>query len=292
MKTKTKTKKNKVFFQIYDSVNEFIDAVNTKSPHFKNEDNIKEWKRLVDSTRQDFHGDFQDVLKKMREQNFSTEASLMSGAMEDINFANFSETAWEFRQRLEEGDSVDVNRYLDGQDKYWNGVRRKPRTKQVVRVYASFGGNWRRTDKELAMCGATGVTLCEILESMGVGVELWAVQGSSDFAYDVASVWNRANNITLIKLKNSYEFFNLGLVNYILGDKTVFRNADFRTLVKSADENGYCISSNFGSSMQVDADMLGMTDEEKKTSIFIPFTYTAEEARAVIKKILSKPIEK
>ena len=182
----------------YDSVKDFIDDV-SKPPEggWKLEYHKNRWQRLEVSRAGSFNGSFKNIVDKYRKHDVKREASVLAGVMNEINCADFTERAWEYRQRLEEGDIIDVNRYLDGHEKFWCGVKRSFRTKQVVRVYCGFGGNCGRSPEELAVCGAVCVTLCEILESMGIGVELWGIGAASGL------FTNGDDGETLIKLKGS-----------------------------------------------------------------------------------------
>ena len=207
---------------------------------------------------------------------------MLAGVMNEINCADFTERAWEYRQRLEEGDIIDVNRYLDGHEKFWCGVKRAWRTKQVVRVYCGFGGNCGRDPEELAVCGAVCVTLCEILESMGIGVELWGVAPSSGL------FTNGDDGETLIKLKGSDEFADLGMINFITGTDYVFRNAVFRSWYKLADRDGLKADDKLGSMKRPSAQDIGLCEEEARAAIIVPQLFDVGEAKRWLKDLLEK----
>lgn len=279
---------SKMYNIFYDSVKEFVDDVKVP-PKWKEGErlwNKSRWEKLEKSRRGTFHGNFADIVEKIEKHDVKREASMLAGVMNEINCADFTERAWEYRQRLEEGDIIDVNRYLDGHEKFWCGVKRAWRTKQVVRVYCGFGGNCGRELKELAVCGAVCVTLCEILESMGIGVELWGIAPSSGL------FTNGNDGETLIKLKASDEFADLGLINFITGTDYVFRNGVFRSWVKLAEREKFSLDSGLGSMKVPSAKDIGLEDCEAETAIIVPQLFNVDRAKAWLKELLEKLPEK
>ena len=267
----------------YDSVKDFIDDV-SKPPEggWKLEYHQDKWHKLETSKDGSFNGSFAKIVERFRKHDVKKEASVLAGVMNEINCADFTERAWEYRQRLEEGDIIDVNRYLDGHEKFWCGVKRAWRTKQVVRVYCGFGGNCCRSAKELAVCGAVCVTLCEILESMGIGVEMWGI-GTASYLFT-----NGDDGETLIKLKGSDEFADLGMINFITGTDYVFRNGVFRSWYKLADRDGLKCESGLGRMKLPSAEDIGLCEEEARTAIIVPQLFDVGGAKMWLKDLLEK----
>ena len=267
----------------YDSVKDFIDDV-SKPPEggWKLDYHKDRWQKLEDSKDGSFNGSFKKIVDKYSKHDVKREASVLAGVMNEINCADFTERAWEYRQRLEEGDIIDVNRYLDGHEKFWCGVKRAWRTKQVVRVYCGFGGNCFRSEEELAVCGAVCVTLCEILESMGIGVELWGIGTASDL------FTNGDDGETLIKLKGSDEFADLGMINFITGTDYVFRNGVFRSWYKLADRDGLECESGLGRMKRPSAEDIGLCEEEARAAIIVPQMFDISSAKNWLKELLDK----
>lgn len=267
----------------YDSVKDFIEDV-SKPPEggWKLEYHKNCWQKLEDSRASSFNGSFKKIVDKFSKHDVKKEASVLAGVMNEINCADFTERAWEYRQRLEEGDIIDVNRYLDGHEKFWCGVKRAWRTKQVVRVYCGFGGNCGRSATELAVCGAVCVTLCEILESMGIGVELWGISPASGL------FTNGDDGETLIKLKGSDEFADLGMINFITGTDYVFRNAVFRSWYKLADRDGLMCDSALGRMKRPSAEDIGLCEEEARAAIIVPQLFDINSAKNWLKELLEK----
>jgi hypothetical protein len=262
----------KMYSVFYDSIKGFVDDVSKKPEKFKDKFNKCEWYKLETSTG-GFHGNFNNIVKTVATHNVKREASMLAGVMNEINSADFIERSWEYKQRLEEGDIIDVNRYLDGHEKFWCGVKRSWRTKQVVRVYTGAGGNCGRSKEELAICGAVAVTLTEILESMGIGVELWSIS-------PVSGLFTNGNDgQTLIKLKGSDEFADLGMINYITGNDTVFRNGVFRSWAKLAEHEGFTLDCGLGRMKTPTAKDIGLEDCEADTAIIVPQMFDVATAK-------------
>lgn len=267
----------------YDSVKDFIDDVSKPPKDGWKQDYHKDcWARLENSRAGSFYGSFKKIVDKYSKHDVKREASVLAGVMNEINCADFTERSWEYRQRLEEGDIIDVNRYLDGHEKFWCGVKRSWRTKQVVRVYCGFGGNCRRSPEELAVCGAVCVTLCEILESMGIGVELWGIATAS------CLFTNGDDGETLIKLKGSDEFADLGMINFITGTDYVFRNGVFRSWYKLANRDGLTCSTNLGHMKIPSAEDIGLCEEEACAAIIVPQLFNVYSAKSWLKELLEK----
>ena len=265
----------KIHTEFYDSLNEFIETAHKLSSNDFSGKFRRSRNHLVECERTDcdFHGNEQRLYKKYKEHDVKHEAGIMAGVMDNINTSDFVEHAWEFKQRLEEGDMIDVNRYLDGHEKFWCGVRRCLRNKQVVRVYIGLGGNCNRTREELAICGAVGVTVTEVLEAMGIGVELWGGCFSTGL-FD-----NGDNGGVVVKLKDSNEFADLGMVNYICGDAHVFRNYFFRSWCLLGKRDGLDTTQNLGYCRNFNDKDIGLDEEEERTAIIVPQLYNVEDAK-------------
>lgn len=258
--------------EYYDNLSSFVEKMHgLKDTDFKLSNNLQQYNNTLGKSR--FHGDEAALYKKYKEHDVKKEAGIINGIMDEINCAEFVEHAWEYKQRLEEGDSIDVNRYLDGHEKFWCGVRRCYRNKQVVRVYIGLGGNCNRTAQELAICGAVGVTVVEVLEAMGIGVELWGGCFSTDLFL------NGDNGGTLVKLKDSNEFSDLGMVNYICGNAHIFRNYFFRSWALLGERDGLGTDYHLGRCRSFNATDIGLDESEQASAIIVPQFYDVSAAK-------------
>lgn len=280
----------KMYLKFYDSVGEFFEGTHRVSAE-QFEDKLKGMNKLLAlrfATQEDsFFGNHEELYQKWKRHDVKKEAGMMSGVLSEINTADFEEQKWEFKQRLEEGDVIDVNRYLDGHERFWSGVRRTMRTKQVVRVYFNIGGNCKRKETELAVSGALAVTLTEVLESMGIGVELWACAFSTGVGHMRDEKCKCVDGGTLIKLKGSDEFSDLGIINYMCGNAKVFRNQMLISLCQLAEDNGIECDSGLGRHREASASDIGLTDDEDKNAIFVPSFYEVEDAKVWLKNMFT-----
>lgn len=263
----------KMHVEFYDSLNEFVELMHKAKSSDLKEFSTSEMHFESYEKPNKFHGNERNLYQKYKEHDVKQEAGIMAGVMDNINTSDFVEHAWEFKQRLEEGDMIDVNRYLDGQEKFWCGVRRCLRNKQVVRVYVGIGGNCHLTNDELAICGAVGVTVVEVLEAMGVGVELWGGCFSTKL-FD-----NGDNGGVVVKLKDSNEFADLGMVNYICGNAHIFRNYFLRSWCLLGKRERLDTTWCLGHCRDFNAKDIGLDEEEERTAIVIPQFYKVEDAK-------------
>lgn len=295
---------SRTFFYIYNSPSEFFNKIRSKDWNEKLFGNgcgssdtflvdkkyhkyqypmaMQEIVNLDSSKDGSFSGSFANTLSKFDNSEFSSEAALTDEIIQNLNTADFNELKWKFVQHLEEGDEIDIERFLGGSDKCWNGSRRVPRTKKTVRIYVNFGGNCDRSNEELAVAGSVGVTLAETMESMGINAEIWAVQ----YGYGEDTGGN--NYLRLIKLKQSNEYADTGLVNFFLGDYGVFRNALFRHIINDSTDNGFDVSFGLGSSETADLSMIGLTESERKTAILVPQIFRISKAKEWLEDVLCK----
>lgn len=231
-----------------------------------------------------FSGNQDKVYEKYATHKVEKESSLVNDVMGEFKSLEFDEVKWKFAQRLVEGDSVDVNRYLDGQEKCWLGVKRQRKRKKVVRIYSEFGGHCGRSARELAVNGAIAVTLCEILESMGIGVELWAC------TYTKGCGINGSDILEMVKVKASEEFADLGMINYVTGNSHVFRNTGFRNWCRLLYENGgedadWGLGYHGNLTMEI---LEGRQEDKADGTILIPSIYDVEEAKRWMIDLLKK----
>lgn len=273
----------KTFYAIYNSPAELFAAA--KAVSFADIRGREHSRRCLKEMEEgdSFHGDWKACCDTFERGAFKSEAALTDGIIDEICTTDFSEMRWKFMQRLEEGDQVDVERYLAGQDKCWNGSRRIPKKRKAVRIYVNFGGNCHRSAKELAVAGAIGVTFAEIMEGMGVAAEIWGV-------HCTAGMDAGGNTyVDMIKLKAQNEYSDIGLINFMLGNDTVFRNGVFRTWLKSAAKNGYDTDWGLGTSINIGLDELGLTQKERRAAVLVPQIFETEEARRWLVTTMNDP---
>ena len=272
--------------KVHDNIRDFFEFARWDWKKDKKFISQSRCKGLYDKTESGdgFHGNQEKVYEKYATHKVEKESSLVNDVMGEFRSLEFDEVRWKFAQRLVEGDSVDVNRYLDGQEKCWLGVRRQRKRKKVVRIYSEFGGHCGRSANQLAVNGAMAVTLCEILESMGIGVELWACTYSKDVGY------NDIDILEMIKVKASEEFADLGMINYVTGNNHVFRNTAFRNWGRILHENDKGdLSWGLGYHGNLTMEILeGRQEDKADGTILIPSIYDMDKAKSWMIDLLKK----
>jgi hypothetical protein len=163
----------------------------------------------------------------------------MADITKEIQTNNFVKDKFKFRNRLTVGSRVDISRYLSGDLRCWNSVKKTRSKAMTVRVFAPMGGLGHVSRKELQICGALSVSVTEAIESLGINVELWA-------SCICGSMLRKYNNIkqiqeededaicTLIKIKDSEQYCDYGMIEYITGDSYFYRNIVFKDRYLSA----------------------------------------------------------
>ena len=113
--------------KVHDSIRDFFEFARWDWKNDKKFISQSRCKVLYDDTESGggFHGNQEKVYEKYATHKVEKESSLVNDVMGEFRSLEFDEVRWKFAQRLVEGDSVDVNRYLDGQEKCWLGVRRQ-----------------------------------------------------------------------------------------------------------------------------------------------------------------------
>lgn len=272
--------------KVHDSIRDFFEFARWDWKNDKKFISQSRCKVLYDNTESGggFHGNQEKVYEKYATHKVKKESSLVNDVMGEFKSLEFDEVKWKFAQRLVEGDSVDVNRYLDGQERCWLGVKRQRKRKKVVRIYSEFGGHCGRSANELAVNGAMAVTLCEILESMGIGVELWACTYTKGVGY------NDIDILEMIKVKASDEFADLGMINYVTGNNHVFRNTAFRNWGRILHENNKGdLSWRLGHHGNLTMEILeGRQEDKADGTILIPSIYNVEDAKRWMIDLLKK----
>lgn len=276
---------SKTFYNVFNSPYEFFAKAKSINSSMFSESSYPNAHDIVkaceDSKEGEFYGHWKSVCSKFANAEFDTETSLTNDVVEDLITADFNEIHWKFQQRLTEGEGVDVERYLAGQERCWNGCKKLQRTRQAIRIYINFGGNCYRSSEELTISGAMGVTFAEMMESLGVAAEIWAVH------YSVGMDNQQNDYVELVKIKAQNEYCDFGLVNFMLGDDGVFRNGIFRCNCYNAMKNKVDVTYGLGTARSASLDTIGLTEEEKRSSIVVPQVFSKEEATKWLQDVLS-----
>lgn len=193
----------------------------------------QEWKEYTES-RSSFSGKkgTKGVVEEY-EGPHDYEARIISNIESSILSDDFFKKRFSFVNRQTLGQRVDIPRYLNGDQRCWFAVKRKKKPNRAVRVFAPIGGQCMVSSEEMAVCGALSCAIVEMLEANGINAELWAsccVRGvfanMSTMPEPKDPTWD--NLCQLVKLKDSCDYCDYGMVNYVCGNSQFYRNIVFK----------------------------------------------------------------
>ena len=211
---------------------EAINKYPNKSGYINNEMKRK-WDSWTKGT--DFNGKTSDVINECRGEH-EYESHIMSDKSNEIMNDEFMKKRFTFRNKQLVGQRVDIPRYLSGDQRCWFATKKIKKIAQAVRVYASIGGLGGVSKEEMQVCGALTCSVVEKLESEGINVELWAAYSIGDFFHKrVNPLDNDGMKVCgLIKIKDSSEYSDMGMISYVTGNDKFYRNIVFKSRVKFA----------------------------------------------------------
>ena len=199
---------------------------------------------------------------------------------------DFMKKRFTFRNKQLVGQRVDIPRYLSGDQRCWFATKKIKKIAQAVRVYSPIGGSILVSKKEMQVCGALTCSVVEKLESEGINVELWAAYSIRDFFNErVNPVDDDGMKVCgLIKIKDSSEYSDLGMISYVTGNNHFYRNIVFKSRIKFAYDvfmqtgiqskcRGNYMSSNF-----IEEYILPDGEYTKENTIVIPRIYHMDSA--------------
>ena len=218
------------------------------------------------------------------------EARIISNIESSILSDDFFKKRFSFVNRQTLGQRVDIPRYLNGDQRCWFAVKRKKKPNRAVRVFAPIGGQCTVSSEEMAVCGALSCAIVEMLEANGINAELWAsccVQGvfenMSTNPHPRDPTWD--NLCQLVKLKDSCDYCDYGMVNYVCGNSQFYRNIVFKDRIShgiSLMQSGLRFDS-IGGSYNFSREYIPEDeDHDADLDIVVPRLYNIEIAREYI----------
>ena len=248
-----------------------------------NNDMKRSWDSWTKGTA--FNGKTGEVIKECRGEH-KYEARIMSDKSHSIMSDDFMKKRFTFRNKQLVGQRVDIPRYLSGDQRCWFATKKIKKIAQAVRVYAPIGGSGNVSKEEMQVCGALTCSVVEKLESEGINVELWAAYSIGDFFHKRVNPFDDdgIKVCGLIKIKDSSEYSDLGMISYVTGNGHFYRNIVFKSRIKFAYDvfmqtgiqsncRGNYISSNF-----LEEYILPDGEYTKKNTIVIPRLYRMDSA--------------
>ena len=232
-----------------------------------------------------FNGKTSEVIDEYRGEH-EYEARIMSDKSHSMMSDDFMKKRFVFRNKQLVGQRVDIPRYSSGDQRCWFTTKKIKKIAQAVRVYAPIGGMGNVSKEEMQVCGALTCSVVEKLESEGINVELWAAYFIPDFFHQRVNT-NDDDGIKvcgLIKIKDSSEYNDLGMISYVTGNNHFYRNIVFKSRVKFAYDvfmqtgiKSNC-GGNYHSSNFLEEYILPDGEYTKENTIVIPRIYHMDSA--------------
>lgn len=233
-----------------------------------------------------FNGKTGEVIKECRGEH-EYESRIMSDMSSDMMSDDFMKKRFTFRNKQLVGQRVDIPRYLSGDQRCWFSTKKIKKIAQAVRVYAPIGGLAMVSKEGMQVCGALTCSVVEKLEREGINVELWA-------AYSIRDFFNKRVNPNdddgcklcgLIKIKDSSEYSDLGMISYVTGNNYFYRNIVFKSRIKFGFDmfmqtgiESKCDAS-YHSSSFLEEYILPDGEYTKENTIVIPRIYNMDAAK-------------
>lgn len=257
-----------------------------KRPQFITEDKaISDWRYYTNHSS--FSGSTEIVAKEFYGDH-SYESKITASIERNILTNEYFQSKFQFHSRQRTGQRVDIPRYLAGDPRHWFSMKRTNVKRISVRVFAPMGGVYDVTKKDMEVCGALTCAAVEVLESNGIGVELWASCVSEGCRYE-----NKDTDIcTLIKLKDVGQYTDYGMINYITGNSWFYRNIVFKDRIIASCRNGGKYKS-VGGSVNFRRNLIPQEDGyDIDLDVVIPRIYNIKVAKSWIENDLMKSCEK
>ena len=242
------------------------------------------WDSLTKGTA--FTGKTDKVIDECRGEH-EYEARIMSDKSHSMTSDDFMKNRFTFRNKQLVGQRVDIPRYLSGDQRCWFATKKIKKIAQAVRVYAPIGGMANVSKEEMQVCGVLTCSVVEKLESEGINVELFAAYCLPDFFRKRVNLSDDDGEKVcgLIKIKDSSEYSDLGMISYVTGNDKFYRNIVFKSRVKFAYDvfmqNGIkskC-DGNYHSYNFLEEYILPDGEYTKENTIVIPRIYDMDAAK-------------
>lgn len=299
-------------YSVYSSPQAAFDAVRNIPNWEELVGRYEECERQIDNMRLQWDsyntkwngGTFEEVEAKFNGDH-GYEATLLAHVEESLKSAEFFKKRFHFQNRLTCGQRVDIARYLAGDSRCWSSVRRRAVKNFAVRVFAPMGGLSNVTPKMMRVCGALTCAVCEALEQNGIGVEVWATCECSrnfimrtdvryeEFALKGDASWTDICH--MVKVKDSSQYTDYGMVSYVTGDNGFYRNVIFKDRIlmgcKLLDQGA--VFGQVGASRNFDEKNIPPDEDfDSSTDIVLPRIYDMDEAKYWLEHKFAKSFNK
>lgn len=272
-------------YSVYSSPEELVKACNTEPDLQHTLFAQSDWNEITEG--EEFYGGSTKHMIKEFYKEHSYEAKLTANIESQFDTEKFYKKKFRFQTRQTVGCRVDIPRLLNNDPRYWFSVKKIVTENRAVRVFAPMGGLGEVSENQMRVCGATTCAVVEALEANNIAVELWASCCSSG-VFNIESNYHGVRDGTqehicqLIKLKDSSQYSDLGMINFVTGHHGFYRNFVFKDRILTAHKLlGSGIKyRGVGSSYNFPRDYIPEDeDHDSSKDIVIPRIYNLDDAK-------------
>jgi hypothetical protein len=125
------------------------------------------------------------------------------------------------------GDSVDMGRYMSGDPECMMDYVSEPQARmgRVIKVMVNVANSARITPKQIMDRGVVVVALLDVLNKLGVGVELWTEMAISDGGVDTGKRFSQ-----LVKIHDSSEMLDVDSTMFAIAHPSMLRRIGFGSI--------------------------------------------------------------
>lgn len=219
----------------FDGVSDIVGFVSNwredeKKPEFRN---VSERREYFDE-RREFNGDknVEDVAKDLDNPMIE-----MAGAIETGDAMASDEIGSEIplsrrrrARRLDDGDEVDVDRWIDRSPDMWEEMRRENVSSRVVRLYVNMSTSCDQGKNQFKWRTSTVVAIARILEDSRIPCEIIGA-----FTADGLFCWKSSFVQVEFPIKRAEQLLDIETIAYCAGHIAFFRSIGICTLIKICD---------------------------------------------------------
>lgn len=125
------------------------------------------------------------------------------------------------------GDSVDMGRYMSGDPECMMDYVTEPQARmgRVIKIMVNVANSARITPKQIMDRGVVVVALLDVLNKLGVGVELWTEMAISDGGVDSGKRFSQ-----LVKIHDSSEMLDVDSTMFAIAHPSMLRRIGFGSI--------------------------------------------------------------
>lgn len=132
------------------------------------------------------------------------------------------------------GDSVDMGRYMGGDPECMMDYVTEPQARmgRVIKVMVNIANSASITTKQIMDRGVVVVALLDVLNKLGVGVELWTEMAIADGGVDSGKRFSQ-----LVKIHDSSEMLDVDSTMFAIAHPSMLRRIGFGSIEQGARQD-------------------------------------------------------